>query len=62
MVDRLRKELGEFLIIEDLKRTAGRNLANSRGVETVVVVTIARLNENGRIGKTFGVHFTSDVV
>lgn len=62
MVHALRKQLREFPIIEDLQGTARRDLTHSRRMETVVMITIAALNENRRIRQAFRIHFPTHVV
>lgn len=62
MIHRLRQQLSELLIIEDLQRTAGRNFTHRTRMETVMVIAVARLNKYSRIGETFGIDFAGDVV
>ena len=38
------------------------HLADGGGVEAVVVVAVAGLDEDGGVGETLGVHLASDVV
>lgn len=47
MVDTLREELSELLVVEDLEGAAWRDLAHCGGMEAVVVVAVARLHKDG---------------
>ena len=49
MINALRKQLGKLLIIEYFERAARRNFAHCRRMETVVVVAVAALDENGAV-------------
>ena len=62
VIDALGEKSGEFLIVEDLETAAGRYLTDSGGVEPVVVVAVATLNEDCRVAETLGVHLAADVV
>lgn len=48
----LMQELSELLVVEDLQRTVGRNLADGRGMELIEVVAVARLHEYRRVTQT----------
>lgn len=61
MVNGLGQKLGELLIVEDLERTSGWNLANSAQVESMVVIAVPTLNENGRIGAILGIDLSANV-
>lgn len=50
IVHRLRQQLSKFLIVEDLQRAARRYFAHGARMESVVVVAVARLHENGGVG------------
>ena len=62
MVDRLSEKSGEFLIIENFQAAAWGDLANSSGVEAVVVVTVPGLDKYSGVTQTLGVHFSPHVV
>jgi len=62
MINRLRKQLSKFLIVENFERAAGRDFAYGRRVESVVVIAITRLDEYGRVRQTFSVHFSSNII
>ena len=62
VVDALREQLGELLVVEDFETAAGRDLTHGGRMEAVVVVTVARLHEYGRVGETFRVNLATDVV
>lgn len=62
VVDGLCQQLCELLVVEDLQAAAAGDLAHGRGVEAVVVVTVAALDENAAVAQTLGVHFPADVV
>lgn len=49
VIDRLRQQLRKLLIIEDLQRATGRDLAHCARMEAVVVVAVAALHKDGRI-------------
>lgn len=62
MIDALRQQLGELSIVKDLQRTSWRYFTHGRGMEAVVMVTVATLDEDGGVRQTLRVHFTSDIV
>ena len=62
MVDRLGQQLGELLVVEDLEAAAAGDLAHSGGVEAVVVVAVAALDEDAAVAEALGVNLPSHVV
>lgn len=62
MVDGLRQQLGELLVVEDLQAAAAGDLTHGRGVEAVVEVTVTALDEDAAVAQTLGVHLPADVV
>ena len=62
MVDRLGQQLGELLVVEDLEAAAAGDLAHGGGVEAVVVVAVAALDEDAGVAEALGVHLSPDVV
>lgn len=50
----------KLCVIEDLQRTACRNLAHCRRVKAVVVVTVARLHKYCRVGQAFGIYLENE--
>lgn len=49
MIDRLRQELRELLVVEDLEAAATGDLADSGWVETVVIIAVATLDKDAAI-------------
>ena len=62
VVDGLAEQLRKLLVVEDLEAAAGRDLADGRRVEVVVVVAVAALNEDAAVAETLGEHLATDVV
>ena len=78
VVDWLRKQSCELLVIENFQTAAGRNLADCGGMKTeiiscriifscisrwpVVIVTVPRLNKDRAVRQTFSVDLTTDIV
>ena len=62
MVDRLGQQLGELLVVEDLEAAAAGDLAHGGGVEPVVVVAVAALDEDAGVAEALCVHLAADVV
>jgi len=62
VLDHLAEELRKFLVVEDLQTAARRDLADSRRVEAMVVVTVAALDEYTAVTETLGEHLTTHVV
>ena len=62
VVDGLCEKGGELLIIENFQAAAGGDLADSSGVEAVVVVTVPGLDKNSGVTETLGVHLSPHVV
>lgn len=62
MVDRLCQELGKLLIVEYFEAAATGDLADSGGVETVVIVAVATLNEDAAVTQTFSIHLSTYIV
>lgn len=62
MINTLREQLCELLVIENLERASWRNFAHRARMEAVMVVAVARLNEDGRIRQAFSVNLAADVV
>ena len=58
----LRKQLSELLVVENLQRARRWNFADSSRVESVMIVAVARLNEDSTVGQALSVDFTADVV
>mgnify|MGYP006975903191 FL=1 len=47
--DGLGEQGGELLVVEDLQAAAGRDLADCGWVKAVMVITVPRLDEDGRV-------------
>lgn len=62
MVHRLRQQLSEFLIVEDLQRAAGRNLTHGARMKAMMVIAVARLYENRRVAETLRIHLAAHIV
>lgn len=62
VIDRLGKQLGEELVVEDLEAAATGDLADRGWVETMLVVTVATLHKNTAVTDTFGVNLPTDIV
>ena len=62
VVHRLAEQLRKLLVVEDLEAAAGRDLADGRRVEVVVVVAVAALHEDAAVAETLGEHLAADVV
>lgn len=62
LVDRLREQGGEFLIVEYLQIATWGDFADSSRMPAIALVAIWGLNENGRIAQAFGKDFAADVI
>ena len=62
MVNRLSEKGGELLIVENFQAAARGNLADSSGVEAVVIVAVPGLDEYGGVTETLSVHLSPHVV
>lgn len=62
VVNALRQQLGELLVVEDLERAVGWDLADCGVVEAVVMVAVARLHEDSRIREALGINLATNVV
>ena len=62
VVDGLREQLGEQLVVEDLQAAAAGDLAHRGGVEAVLEVAVAALDEDAAVTQALCVHLPADVV
>lgn len=62
VIDALRKQLSEFLIVEYLERTLGRDLTHGGRMESVMEVTVPTLNEHGGVTEALCEHLAANVV
>lgn len=62
MVDGLTEEGCKFLVVEDLKATAWRNLADRGGVKSVVVVAVTALDKYTGVTQALCKHLSSHVI
>lgn len=62
VVDGLGEQLGEQLVVEDLEAAAARDLAHGGGVEAVLEVAVAALDEDAAVAQALGVHLAAHVV
>lgn len=62
MVDWLRQKLRKLLVVENLEAASTGDLADSGGVEAVVVITVTALDKNAGIAEALRVHLPSHVV
>ena len=60
--DGLGEQGGELLVVEDLQAAAGRDLADCGWVKAVMVITVPRLDEDGRVREALSVHLAPHVV
>jgi len=62
LADALREQCRKLLIIKDLEITTGWNFTDGGRVPAITLIAIWRLNEDGRLRKTFREDFSTDVV
>lgn len=62
MVDGLGQQLSKLLVVENLQAAAAGNLAHSRGMEAMVVVTVTTLDEDTAVAQTFCIHLPTNVI
>lgn len=62
MVHRLCQELSKLLVVENFQAAPAGDLADSSGVEAVMVVAIPTLHEDAAVAEAFGVHLSSNVI
>lgn len=62
MIDRLRKQLRELLIVKDFQGAPRRYLANSARMKAVMMIAVSRLNEDRRVREAFSVDLTTDII
>lgn len=62
MVDRLSQKLCKLLVVKDLQAAAAWDLADSGGMEAVVIVAVTALDENAGVTEALGIHLASYVV
>lgn len=62
VVNRLGEELGKQLVVKDLEAAAAGDLAHGGGVEAVLEVTVAALDEDAAVAQTLRVHLAAYVV
>lgn len=62
VVDRLGQKLSKLLVVENLQAASTGDLADSGGVEAVVVITVTALDKNAGVTEALCVHFPSHVV
>ena len=62
MVHRLSQQGGKLLVVENFQTAAWRDLTDGGGVEAVVIITVARLNKDGRVRQTLRVHLATNIV
>lgn len=62
VVDWLGQKLSKLLVVENLETTSTGDLADSGGVEAVVVITVAALDKYAGVAKALRVHLPSHVV
>lgn len=62
VVDGLGEQLGEQLVVEDLEAAAARDLAHGGGVEAMLEVAVAALDEDAAVAQALGVHLAAHVV
>lgn len=62
MIDALRQQLRELLIVEYLERAAGRYFADGARMKTMMMIAVSRLHEDRRVGQTFSVNLATHVI
>ena len=62
VVDGLAEQRGELLIVEDLERAARRDLADGRGVEAVVKITVTTLYKYTAVTQALCEYLTPNIV
>ena len=62
MVNRLGEELSKQLIVKDLEATAAGDLTHSGGVEAMLEITVAALDEDTAVTQTLCVDLATHVV
>lgn len=62
MVDRLGQKLSKLLVVENFETTSTGDLADSGGVEAMVVITVATLDKNAGVTETLCIHLSSHIV
>ena len=59
---RLRKEVSELCVVEDVEVTPGGDLADGVGVPAVPLVAVLGLDEDGAVAEADSVHLPLDVL
>lgn len=62
MVNRLGQELSEQLVVKDLEAAAAGDLTNGGGVEAVLEVAVAALNEDAAVAQALSIHLATNIV
>lgn len=62
MVHRLCQQLSKLLVVENLQAAPTGDLADSGGMEAMVVVAVPTLHEDAAVAEAFGIHFSANVV
>jgi hypothetical protein len=62
MVNRLRKQLGKELVVEDLEAAPTGDLADSSWVEAMLIVAVPALHKDAAVTHAFGIHLSPNVV
>lgn len=62
MVDWLSQKLSKLLVVENLETTSTGDLADSGGMEAVVVITVTALDKNAGVTEALCIYLPSHVV
>lgn len=62
MVHRLCQQLSKLLVVENFQATPTGDLADSRGMKTMMVVAVPTLHEDAAVAEAFGIHLSANVV
>lgn len=62
VVDGLGQQLCKLLVVENLQAATTRYLAHSCGMEAMVVVTVATLDEDTAVTQTLCIHLPTNIV
>lgn len=62
VINRLGKQLGKELVVENLQAAATGDLADSCWVEAMLIVTVAALHKNAAVTHALSIYLSSNVI
>lgn len=62
VVNRLGEELSKQLVVKDLEAATAGDLTDGGGMEAVLEITIAALDEDAAVTQTFCIHLASNII